>query len=139
VVHIPAEFQEVARLSHEERSENGSPRAGAMTVGEVTEELMAEYATRQPRPLVIAMDKLDDDCFRRLTGWVLFGRDYSPDDGAPYELLEHYIRTAVVRPREAQSGYLEGKPIGKYLRRATEHLSGNTQSDIYDEDDEEYE
>jgi hypothetical protein len=135
MLKMPAEFEEVVRISDAERMAAG---AGAeVHIGTESARILERVRSRQMEPLSIAMDKLDDDSFRKLMGWVLFGREYSPEDGDPHQQLAGYIRNAAIRPREDQSAYLEEKPIGKYLRLALQHLSGETASTFDDDDEEE--
>lgn len=71
-----------------------------------------------PKPFSKAIDALRDADFKELMGWTLFERDYFPENGEPVTALIRAIQNAVIYPREAQGGYLEGKPIGEYLRAA---------------------
>lgn len=110
VIGIPEEFQDIARLNDAERRKEYNA---------------SEYWMRgEPSPLSSAMDALSEESFRELMGWVLFGRDYSTADGEPGEELGKYIRGAITEPRNLQTGYLEAKPIGEYLRQAVDHLTG---------------
>jgi hypothetical protein len=135
MLKMPAEFEEVVRISDAERMTEDA--GDDVNIGTHAERIFNRVRSRQMKPLSIAMDKLDDDSFRKLMGWVLFGREYSPEDGDPHQQLAGYIRNAVIRPRENQSAYLEEKPIGKYLRLALQHLSGETASTFDDDDEEE--
>jgi len=110
---VPEKFREIVRLSDEERAKVALP--------EGVDALVADMMAR-PTPLTLAVDALSDEDFRYLMGWTLFGRDYTPDEGPPYEALTQYIRNSVIHPRDAQGGYLEQKPIGEYLRSAAKHL-----------------
>jgi hypothetical protein len=138
MVRMPGKFEMIARLSERERGVLESQ--SVQTIVEVTEVVMgsldAQYQKGQPNALLLAMDALDEQEFRELMGWVLFGREYVREDGDPYQQLRWHIRNAIVRPRGAQSSYLEQKPIATYLRKAEEHLLGTPIMDS-DEDLEE--
>lgn len=122
-------FKHIERLSDAERDWYES-HAGVHTAAEITpgalSEFEAEYTSKQPRPLSAAIDALSDADFKELMGWVLFGREYTPEDGDPCEVLSRYTQNAVIYPRDEQADYLEQKPIGKYLRKAIEHLETTT-------------
>jgi len=110
---MPEKFKVIAELSDAERREKSHVR-------------QQECGNR----LYAAIRNLNDADLKNLSGWVLFGRDYSPEDGDPFEVLERYIREAVIYPSTSEIGYLAGKPIGKYLREAEGHLAGTTSEDI---------
>lgn len=130
---VPEQFAEVAKLSDEQRAKNRKA-VTALSNPELTRQVIAEvnadYLSHQPRPLSAHLETMSDESFKELMGWVLFGRDYSPINGDPFEVLERYIRDATIYPREIQEIYLEQKPIGKYLRNAMVHIRTTTSRDI---------
>ena len=112
------------RIPHGDMRITGSVKWRAMMPGirerfaEVIQYSEAERASGKPSKLVQAMDALDTESFRELCGLCIFGREYEITDGDPRQFLERCIQNVVISPREDQSGYLEDKPIGEYLRRA---------------------
>jgi hypothetical protein len=139
---VPDQFVEIARLSDEERNKvrkavtsNSNP--------EMTQQIIAlskaEYLSHQPSPVFAYLGKMSDESFKELMWWVLFGRDYTFVNGDPTEVLGRYIRDATIYPRDAQEIYLKQKPIGKYLRKAMEHLLTTTSRDIERAQSDEYE
>ena len=116
---VPDKFREIARLSDEEYAED----ARLHTDAEETAGVQAQLERRNPRPLAAAVQSLSDEDFRYLMGWTLFGRDYKPSEGNPYDALGEYVRKSVIYPRDVQESYLEDNPIGEYLRAAVEHLA----------------
>jgi hypothetical protein len=139
---VPEQFAEIARLSDEARAKHRQA-VTANSNPELTRQVLAvaeaEYMSLQPRPLFTYMATMSDESFKELMGWVLFGRDYTPRDGNPFEVLERYIRDATIYPRDVQEIYLEQKPIGKYLRKAMEHILTTTSRDIERAEDDDYE
>jgi hypothetical protein len=139
---VPEQFAEAARLSDEARAKH---RQAVTAVGnpeltqQVQAEVNAEYMSGQPGPLYAYFEKMSDESFKELMGWVLFGRDYAPSDGDPSEVLGRYIRDATIYPRDVQEMYLEQKPVGKYLRNAMEHILTTTHRDIERAQDDNYE
>ena len=130
MLQVSPEFVEVLRLSdeysrrYEERYPDTLPHKEVCK--RVLEDANASFLSGEPEPLAAAIDALDDESLTKLSGWILFGREYSPDDGDPYEVLQNYTQTPFMNDREVESIYLRKKPIGKYLRRTLEHLSGST-------------
>jgi len=118
----------------------GPSAKGDASLKEVVNWAMARFSAERtsglPKPLLAAMDALSDEHFRQLKGWVLFGRDYSIEDGDALEQLREHIEKAIIEPRMAESAYLESKPIGQYLRQAEKHLLGTDQTDLVNDDDE---
>jgi DNA-binding transcriptional ArsR family regulator len=135
-MQMPPQFEEIARLSDIARAESAravTSHSNPELTREVIAVVKAEYESGKPRALYSALMALSDESFKELTGWVLFGRDYSPDQGEPDEVLMRYIDSPEISPREAGVIYLERKPIGKYLRNAVEHLSGPSVRDEVDD------
>jgi len=140
---MPSEFEEIARLSLKEHKLTDidnlkcTPESIRRAINEFGSQLVDEQS-RQSKPLAEAIYNLNERQFRELSGWVLFGRDYYPEDGDPFDQLSRYIREVITEPRDAQSAYLEAKPIGEYLCSAEQHLLGCDQDDCSDELDEDY-
>jgi hypothetical protein len=140
---VPEEFAEIAKLSDEERAES-KQAVTAVSNPELAEQVRAHYLRERlggtPRQALSSqLQALSDESFKQLMGWVLFGRDYAPSKGDPSIVLEQYIRDATIYPRNYQESYLEQKPIGKYLRRAMEHILTTTSRDIERAQKAEYE
>jgi hypothetical protein len=137
---LPPEFEEIARLSDIARAESRQS-SRAHSNPELTEharaQLNAEYESGKPTPLFAAMMALSDESFKELSGWTLFGRDYTYAQGEPFQILQRYIDSPQINPREAAEAYLAQKPIGEYLRRAVDYLENTTNEDIERAGDEE--
>lgn len=137
MIRMPEKFEKIAEYSDEEYSHE---EGGVVSLAEIVPQIMTrieeERESGQLSPLKTAINELDDQSFREITGWVSFGRSYRLEQGEATEVLQQYIREAVVKPRSAQSGWLEGMPIGEYLRSAVDHLNGNTPFDENEEGDE---
>lgn len=140
---VPEEFAEIARLSDEARAEAkqavtaiSNPKLGEQALAQLDRECMGGT----PRQ---ALDEhlraLSDESFKKLMGWVLFGRDYKPWNGDPSLVLGQCISDATIYPRHHQEGYLEQKPIGEYLRDAMRHILTTTSKDIERAQRDEYE
>jgi hypothetical protein len=130
---LPPEFEEIARLSDIARAESGQT-SKAHSNPELAEHARAGanavYESGKPTPIFTAMMALSDESFKRLSGWTLFGRDYTYEQGDPFQILQRYIDSPQINPREAAEAYLSQKPIGKYLRRAVDYLENTTNKDI---------
>lgn len=132
---MPSEFEEIVRLSLKEHKliNNDNLKCTPGSIRKAISEFGSRLVGGQSGPLAEAIYNLDNRQFRELIGWVLFGRDYYPEDGDPFDQLSKYIREAITEPRNAQSAYLEAKPIGEYLCRAEQYLLGCDQDDCSDE------
>jgi hypothetical protein len=131
---VPEQFAELARLSDLLRAEHVTV-ATVTGTSEALQRLRANLEKERlggtPRQVLDAhLKAMSDESFKELTGWVLFGRQYTPLAGDPTEILAQYIKRATVFPRHAQVGYLERKPIGEYLRAAMKHIETTTSEDI---------
>lgn len=130
---LPPEFEEIARLSEIARDETGQSSRLHWNP-ELTEHARArfnaEYESGKPTPLFAAMMALSDESFKELSGWTLFGCGYTHAQGDPFQILQRYIDSPQIHPRDAAEAYLSQKPIGKYLRRAVEYLENTTNEDI---------
>lgn len=85
---MPEKFKVIAELSDAERREKSQVR-------------QQECENR----LYAAIRDFADADLKELSGWVLFGRDYAPEDGDPFVVLERYIREAVIYPSTSEIGY----------------------------------
>ncbi len=120
---VPERFAEIARLSDEDRAKHEKLLAGLHTAEEIAPVAQAMFEQERingPSPLFFALNALNDEDAKQLTGWVLFGRDYDPtdDDSDPATALSGFIQSAVIYPRDVNTDYLMGKPIGEYLQEA---------------------
>lgn len=122
---ITERFSEVIQYSDAERAIAGKGQTLAEQVEATMKKRREERASGKPSNLVRTMDALDTELFRELVGLCIFGREYETTDGDPREYLQCCIQNAIISPREDQSGYLEGKPIGEYLRNAELLLAQN--------------
>ena len=123
---MPQKFAEIARLSDEDRAKDEKLFAGLHMAGEITPVAQAMFEDERiegPSALFL-LNALNDEDAKQLTGWVLFGRDYDPsdDDSDPAAPLSGFIPSAIIYPREVNTDYLMGKPIGEYLREAMAKL-----------------
>ena len=137
---LPSEFEEIVRLSLEEHrlTNNDNLKCTPESIRRAIDEFGSRLVGEQSKPLAEAIYNLNNRQFRELIGWVLFGRDYYPEDGDPFDQLSKYIREAITEPRDAQSAYLEAKPIGEYLCRAEQYLLSWDEDDCSDELEENY-
>ena len=131
---VPEQFAEIARLSDQSRAED-ERSVTATRNPELADQVRAQYEKERlggtlHQRLYERLAELSDESFRELMGWVIFGRDYSPEEGDPTFVLGKYIRTAVIDPRNIQESYLEDKPIGEYLRNAMTYILTITSEDI---------
>ena len=138
---MPSEFEEIARLSLKEHKliNNDNLKRTPGSIRRAIDEFESRLVGGQSGPLAEAINNLNNRQFRELLGWVLFGRDYYPEDGDPFDELSRYIREAIIEPRDAQSAYLEAKPIGECLFRAEQHLLSCDQDECSDGLNEDYE
>ena len=130
---VPEQFSEIARLSDEELSEQtytAIPYDKAAAGEKAIAAMKADFARGGPKPVDAYLKSMDDQSFRELMGWTIFGRDYRPSAGDPSFVLARYIREAVIHPRDSMEGYLSNKPIGEYLRTALHRLLTTTSEDI---------
>jgi hypothetical protein len=141
MLQIPSEFIEILRLSDEYSRRHKERYPSSLSQKEVCKRVLEDgnvrFLSRNPEPLAAAIDALNDEDLQKLSGWILFGRDYSPNGGDPYEVLHNYVQTPIMNDHEVESTYLFKKPIGKYLRQALEHLSGSTAAAQEEEEAEE--
>src|SRR5450631_4391825 len=83
-MQMPPQFEEIARLSDIALAESAlavTSQSNPELTREVIAIVKAEYESGNPRALYSALMALSVELFKELTGWVLFGRDYSPDQG----------------------------------------------------------
>ena len=88
---IPQQFAEIARLSDVVRADdiqavtaNSNPEMGKQVLAHFNRECLVGTPRQD---LYAHLEALSDESFKELMGWVLFGRDYTPRDGDPTEVL----------------------------------------------------
>ena len=122
VEQLPDRFVEIVRLSDAAVADS-EQAVTANSNPEMSEQALADYERQllgdtPEQELYEYLSAMNDESFRELMGWALFGRDYTPNDGDPYAVLGEYVRDAVIYPRDNEESYLAQKPIGEYVRKA---------------------
>lgn len=138
---LPRYLEGVMQIYDESRLEHHA-RYDGLSHKEATYLYMQEFkeATKNPVPSDdhLVLERLDDEQFRLLTGAILFGRDYTKSDGDPIAAFLRFIRESVIYPRREQEAYLSHRPLGQYLREATEKMAHWRDYLNNDDDDSDY-